>query len=296
MKVLGLSGGADSVYLFHSLLESKEHFRCVYVNHKMNVHDDAAGTFCRELCSAYGVQLKTIDINKDLKNETQAREARYAVFQGEIDVKNDILVLAHHMDDVVETMLMNLCKGSSLNGMSGIRSNGYVNSLPFDRPLIEQRMTRDMIHASLTERGIKWYEDPTNKDTSILRNRVRNQLIPLMEEMFPDCVEKIVDFADDCRFANDVVQEHVRKHVSNRLENQKTVNGTQEQRIWFFDWMRREGVMVSKRHYREYVAFIGNNSYKEMSLPGDKYIAKAISTGYNDDVTCVFCWSRIVKE
>lgn len=296
MKVLGLSGGADSVYLFHSLLESKEHFRCVYVNHKMNVHDDAAGTFCRELCSTHGVLLNTIDINKDLKNETQAREARYEAFCNDIAGKQEVLILAHHMDDVVETMLMNLCKGSSLNGMSGIRSNGYVNSLPFDRPLIEQRMTRKQIHDSLLERGLKWYEDPTNKDTTILRNRVRNQLIPLMEEMFPDCVEKISDFADDCRFANDVIQGHVRKHVSNRLDIQKQVNGTQEQRIWFFDWMRREGVMVSKRHYREFVAFIGNDSYKEMSLPGDKYIAKAISTGYNDDVTCVFCWSRIVKE
>lgn len=292
MKVLGLSGGADSVYLFHSLLESNEHFRCVYVNHKMNVHDDAAGTFCRELCSTHGVLLNTIDINKDLKNETQAREARYEAFRNDIAGKQEVLILAHHMDDVVETMLMNLCKGSSLNGMSGIRSFGNVNGLKFERPLIEQRLTRDMIHASLTERGIEWYEDPTNMDMTILRNRVRNQLIPLMEEMFPDCVEKIVDFADDCRFANDVAQEHVRKHVTSNLEDQKKVNGTQEQRIWFFDWMRREGVMVSKRHYREFVAFIGNDSYKEMSLPCGMYIAKAISTSYVDDVLCIFCWKR----
>ena len=294
MKVLGLSGGADSVYLFHSLLESKEHFRCVYVNHKMNVHDDAAEIFCRELCAKHGILLKVVDVNKEIKNETQAREARYQVFQGEVDVIHDVLILAHHIDDVVETMLMNLCKGASLNGMSGIRSSGTINSLTFERPLIQQRMTRIEIQTYLKANNIGWYEDPTNQDTGILRNRVRNQLIPLMEEMFPDCVEKIADFAVDCKYANDIVQRHVTHHVNNEVEILKSVNGTPIQRAWFFNWMRNEGegIMVSKRHYNEFVAFVANDQYKEMSLPGEWYLKKMMTGDYNPKL-CIVPLSRI---
>lgn len=285
MKVLGLSGGADSVFLFHELWKSGEPFRCVYVNHKMNAHDEDSERFCRELCSTYSVQLKVIDINKHLSNETQAREARYQAFKE--DVKSDLLVLGHHIDDVVETMLMNLCKGTSLNGMSGIVARGEVYGIQIHRPLIEMGMTRIRIKASLTQRRLEWYEDETNQDNSILRNRFRNEVIPLLEEILPNCVEKIVDFSEDCKFASDVVCHHVNTQIDYNIITQKRMNGTAMQRFWFFDIMRKKKIMVSKRHYKEFVAFIGNDNYTAMNLPNGRFIRKTVNLATTNSVIII---------
>lgn len=284
-KVLGLSGGADSVFLFHELWKSGEPFRCVYVNHKMNIHDEDSERFCRELCSAYSVQLKVIDINKHLSNETQAREARYHAFRE--DVKSDLLVLGHHVDDVVETMLMNLCKGTSLNGMSGIVARGEVYGIQIHRPLIEMGMTRIRIKASLTQRRLEWYEDETNQDNSILRNRFRNEVIPLLEEILPNCVEKIVDFSEDCKFASDIVCHQVNTQIDYNLITQKRMNGTAMQRFWFFDIMRKKKIMVSKRHYKEFVAFIGNDNYTAMNLPNGRFIRKTVNLATTNSVIII---------
>lgn len=282
MKVLGLSGGADSVFLFHELWKSGEPFRCVYVNHKMNIHDDNAERFCRELCATWAVQLKVIDVNQHLKNETQARNARYQAFKE--DVKDDLLILGHHVDDVVETMLMNLCKGTSLNGMSGIAVSGEVYGVKIHRPLIEQGKNREQIKSSLKSRDLAWYEDATNQDNSILRNRFRNEVIPLLQEIFPDCAEKIVDFSEDCRFASEVVSQEVSIEIDYDISTQKRQNGTAMQRFWFFDVMRKKRIMVSKRHYKEFIAFIGNDNYTAMNLPNNRFIRKTTCLATNDKV------------
>ncbi len=284
-KVLGLSGGADSVFLFHELWKSGEPFRCVYVNHKMNIHDEDSERFCRELCSAYSVQLKVIDVNRHLKNETQAREARYQAFRE--DVKTDLLILGHHVDDVVETMLMNLCKGTSLNGMSGIVARGEVYGIQIHRPLIELGMTRNKIKASLKQRSLDWFEDETNQDNTILRNRFRNEVIPLLEDILPDCVEKMVDFSEDCKFASDILSQEVSIEIDYNISTQKRMNGTAMQRFWFFDVMRKRKIMVSKRHYKEFVAFIGNDNYTAMNLPNNRFIRKTTCLATNERVIFV---------
>lgn len=287
MKVLGLSGGADSVFLFHFLLEQKNNFRCIYVNHKMNIHDEDAERFCRELCASHGIQLKVIDVNKPLKNETQARQVRYEAFKE--DVQQDELILGHHVDDVVETMLMNLCKGSSLNGMSGIATSGEVYGIRFHRPLIELKYDRNAIQASLTERCLKWYEDDTNQDNTIPRNHIRNVVIPALQTLFPDCVDKIVDFGENCKVANKIVNTYMGDNLNSLLSTQQEINGTDIQRFWFFNWMKNYNIMASKRHYNEFVAFVGNQQYKEMSLPDGMYIAKAINS---NNVLCLYVWRR----
>lgn len=288
MKVLGLSGGADSVYIFHHLRFMGESFRCIYINHKMNAHDDGAEQFCRTLCASYNVPLKVIDINKPLKNETEAREARYAAFVE--DVKDDVLVLGHHMGDVVETMLMNLCKGTSLNGMSGIASEGTLFGMKFERPLIQRSISRTGIQRELTANKFSWYEDDTNKDQSILRNRVRHELIPLLEDMFPGCSQRITDFSDDCKFANEVVQEHVCKAINTKLHVLKHNLGKRELRFWFFDWMRSNNIVVSKRHFREFESFVDNDQYVTMYLPQDFLFVKAY------DLTSGFKVVKLVRN
>lgn len=289
--VLGFSGGADSVYLFHHFIATKQEFRCFHVNHKMNIHDDEAEKFCRDLCMAHKIGIKVFDVVKPLKNETEAREARYQAFKE--DVKpNECLVLAHHIDDSVETMLMNLCKGTSLNGMSGIPARSRVYDMYVYRPLIEMGLTKETLKKSLTYDGMSWYEDPTNSSNDILRNKLRNIIIPQLVEMFPNCVEKIAEFGDDCSFAVPIVEQEVRNKIGNKLSVHQKYNNTAHQRFWFFNWVRSHNIMCSKRHYREFVAFIVNDNYKAMCLPNGYEIVKSKSTRDYSDQLYLFIWKK----
>src|SRR5918995_5702563 len=116
---VGLSGGVDSVVLLH-VLSRKSSVTAVHVHHGLSPNADRWAAFCRRLCKRWGVPLtvRRVKVAKGGKGlEAAAREARYQVFS---KVKEDCLVLAHHLDDQAETVLMNLLRGAGRRGASGM--------------------------------------------------------------------------------------------------------------------------------------------------------------------------------
>ncbi|MFC1601829.1 tRNA lysidine(34) synthetase TilS, partial [Candidatus Sumerlaeota bacterium] len=90
------------------------------------------------------------------------------------------IAVAHHRDDLVETMLMNLLRGSGPRGLAGFGARSSAHELEVVRPLIA--LTREELEAYCRERRLKWREDASNQDESFLRNRVRHELLPLLED------------------------------------------------------------------------------------------------------------------
>jgi len=188
MNFVALSGGADSVCLLLKSLDEGQSVSALHCNfHLRGAESDRDETFCRHLCEKYNVPIYVKHFETEsyasehkISIEMAARELRYAWFE-EMRQKygaEDILV-AHHQDDNIETMLLNLMRGTGISGLTGMKyRNGNIV-----RPLLN--MTRQEILDFLTLRKQDYITDSTNLETDALRNKVRLQLIPLMEEIFP---------------------------------------------------------------------------------------------------------------
>lgn len=192
--LVGVSGGRDSVTLLHWLIDSgyKKLIVC-HLNHRLRGRpSDADARFVKKLADNYDVEVAIGSTNvralakkKKLSIETAAREARYKFF-AQIAKRHRCrtIFLGHHADDVVETFLINLFRGSGTAGLTSIREVskrriGNVD-LTIGRPLLA--VWRGDIDAYIHARRLKFREDTSNKDLNPLRNRVRHRVIPYLEK------------------------------------------------------------------------------------------------------------------
>ena len=190
--VVALSGGADSTALLDLLSRLPEYnlrLIAAHLNHCLRgVESDADQEFCREVAARYAIpfEVRRIDIKSmasksRLNLEDAGRRARIE-FLDEIRIKYGAaaVVLAHHADDQAETVLMRLLRGSGMTGLSGM---AYRNTRGYVRPLLD--ITRSEIEQYLRWRCLEWREDASNSDTIYLRNRIRHELLPLLEGYNP---------------------------------------------------------------------------------------------------------------
>ena len=194
--LLGLSGGADSVALLMILLpairEDRIRVEAVHVNHGLRGREsDEDALFCSELCKKEKIPLSIY--NADLSgrtDEASAREARFAAFRKRYaETHADALILAHHADDQAETFLMRLLRGAGPDGLACMKTDENVVGIRILRPMLSLR--REEIREALRTDGIIWREDRTNTDTSYLRNRIRYELIPMLNRISGTAVDKI---------------------------------------------------------------------------------------------------------
>jgi len=186
--ILAFSGGPDSVYLFHQLLEAKKKlsFKIVlaHLNHKLrDKESEADENFCLMFAknnnTPIEIEEKNISIIKG-NLEDNARKFRYIFFEKiRQKYKADFILTAHHLDDNIETFLMNFLRGSGLKGLCGMQ----IKSAKILRPLLE--ITKNEILKYLEENCIKFRTDKTNFDDSYTRNNIRKNIVPLLKKIQP---------------------------------------------------------------------------------------------------------------
>jgi tRNA(Ile)-lysidine synthase len=185
---VALSGGVDSVVLLDLLdrLRGELDFglSAVHVNHQLSPHARDWARFCAELCEARGIPLHVEAVKvrgrKDLGLEAAAREARYAVLLAQ---PADYVVLAHHLDDQAETVLLNLLRGAGVRGLSGMPALRQAAGPTILRPLLD--VPRAVIVGYARQRKLKWVEDESNEDAALSRNFLRGTVLPGIENKFP---------------------------------------------------------------------------------------------------------------
>ena len=186
--LVALSGGADSVALLrilHSLGYECEAAHCNF--HLRGKESDRDEMFVRQLCQQYNIPLHITDFDttryaeeKHISIEMAARELRYEWFEKKrIECHANRIAVAHHQDDSIETMLLNLIRGTGITGLLGIRPiNGYIV-----RPLL--CVSRKDIVCYLQSIGQEYVTDSTNLEDEYTRNKIRLHLLPLMQEINP---------------------------------------------------------------------------------------------------------------
>ena len=187
--LLGLSGGVDSVVLLHLLQQlSLRYSWCLsalHVHHGINPQADVWSVFCADLCALYGVslQVKHVDIAplRSLGIEAAARKLRHAALAQQ---QVDFVVLAHHLDDQVETLLLQLLRGAGVRGASAMPTIKHrANAPTLLRPLLN--VPRSILLEYVQQHDLQWVEDESNADDTYPRNFLRHRILPLLEQRFP---------------------------------------------------------------------------------------------------------------
>ena len=246
--LIGLSGGADSVALTMMLLpeirKGTMRATAVHVNHGLrSTESDEDECFVRDLCSGIGIDCRVY--RADLAgrhDEAAAREARYAFYRRALrETGADALLLAHNADDQAETFLMRLMRGSGPDGLQCMAEEQETDGICIFRPMLE--LGRDEIRNALRHDGIAWREDSSNQNKAYLRNRIRMELVPLMEEIVPGAVRHICTAAGLIRNDNEALQDAAREIIAaaakgnllgtDELENAPEAIRSRALRMWW---------------------------------------------------------------
>jgi len=190
---LALSGGLDSVALLQLLVNwrSKQRashrveLRAIHIDHQLRPASKAWAKHCRALSREVGIGCTVVKVDVPKRRgeslEAAARDARYGAL-GERLGANEWLVTAHHLDDQLETLLLQWMRGAGVAGMAGMAS-WTREPLPLWRPLLE--VSRAELSAWLQAQGGRWVEDDSNLDERFDRNYLRHRIVPLLQARWP---------------------------------------------------------------------------------------------------------------
>ncbi|KAF2516596.1 tRNA lysidine(34) synthetase TilS [Flavobacterium foetidum] len=191
---LAVSGGLDSMVLLYLLHKLPYQIAVLHCNFQLRgLESFGDQEFIQNYCSQNDIPIFTTQFDteafaKDYKLSTQvaARELRYSWFYELLEEKDfDYLLTAHHADDNLETFIINLSRGTGLEGLTGIpEQNDKII-----RPLLP--FSREEISKYAQENGIEWREDSSNASTKYLRNKIRHDLVPILKEINPNFADAL---------------------------------------------------------------------------------------------------------
>jgi len=192
--VVGLSGGLDSVVLLHSLMQLSRSgelavptIEAVYVNHGLSANAGDWQQFCVQVCKELDVSFTAIAVEVTPRAreslEACARDRRYAALCEHAKAAKSVIVTAHHQNDQLETLLLQLKRGAGPKGLSGIPAFSVMYSVPVSRPLLP--LSRAQILAYAEQNGLRWIEDESNSDESFDRNFLRHSVLPSLLGRWP---------------------------------------------------------------------------------------------------------------
>ena len=267
--VLAISGGPDSMVLLNLVLKFKSsknlNIVCAHVNHKLRKESEEEEKFVKNYCKENGIifELLTIDEYKTSKfSEADARNRRYKFFN-ELILKYDAkyLLTAHHGDDLMETILMRITRGSKINGYSGFDVITKFDNYKLVRPLIYE--TKDSILNYAKENGINYAIDKSNNDDKYTRNRYRKYILPVLKNENENVHRKFLKYSNELKESENFI---------NSLVEEK-INGIYIDDIIDLKKLRNEQSYLQKRIVMEILLII----YKDkISLINDKHLNKIL--------------------
>ena len=188
--VVGFSGGADSSLALHVTndylkeIDASSKLLALHVNHMAQNDSKAWEKHCEDVCAAAGIEFEAHQKQVDVKGEgfeAAARKVRQEIFSS--FEANTVIVLGHHLDDQVETVLFRMLRGTGMKGLSGMSRMSTFEDKVILRPLFT--LTKSDILKILKDRSIEFITDNSNEDNAYSRNYIRNLIIPKMLERWP---------------------------------------------------------------------------------------------------------------
>lgn len=287
--VLGVSGGPDSLFMLDILNKLKENLQfeivVAHVNHMIREEASEEEEFVEEFCKKINVEFysKRIEVEKYANNnkiglEEAGRKIRYEFFDEIVDkTKSNKIAIAHNKNDKVETILMNLLRGSGITGLQGIQP---IKNNKIIRPIIE--IERKDIEKYCKENKLEPRIDISNFDNTYTRNKIRNVVIPYIKEEFnPNIVETVIRLSEVITEENKFLKEITEQKYSNilieRTQNEivldlKKFNSEEnviKNRLILYTVSQLNGSTqgIEKIHIKDIIKLCGNNIGNKFLTP-----------------------------
>ncbi len=283
--VVATSGGPDSMCLLSILNNLKDKYKlqiiCAHVNHGLRQESNDEKKFVENYCVINNLIFEYMKIDsytKDKFSENEGRSKRYAFFQELMNKYNaKYLFTAHHGDDLIETIMMRIVRGSNLKGYIGIKliNNNIVRPLLF--------VDKKEIVKYLNEHHISYVTDKSNDDESYTRNRYRKQLLPFLKNEDPNVHLKFLKFSEELEEYNNYVNKIVKQKIDkiykkNRLNIQELLKEDKFIVKKIIEYViieiQRENIFnINDRQLNEILKLLNNKSNKKINL-ANNYIAR----------------------
>jgi tRNA(Ile)-lysidine synthase len=219
---VGFSGGADSTALIYAFNELKTFLKAkikaIHFNHGLHQDADQWQQECQEVCDSLGIDLRikrlSIDGSSGKGIEAEARHLRYSYLETSL-IQGDCFVTGHHQEDQAETLLLNLARGSGVDGLAGMPESRSLGQARLIRPLLTFSMSS--FRSYLENQNISWIEDSSNQDQTYDRNFLRQTIIPLLSDRWNGISEKMALSAGHCRQASAVISTFCSEKLADHL-------------------------------------------------------------------------------
>ena len=222
--IVGLSGGMDSMVLLDILILLGYRCTAAHCNfHLRGEESDRDENFVKKWCKSIDIPFTSINfdtkqyaVDRKISIEMAARELRYNWFETlRRHHQADFIAVAHHKDDSVETVLLNLIRGTGIKGLTGISpKNGYIV-----RPLLG--ISRSEIEKYISERDIPYVTDSTNNEDLYLRNALRLNVLPILEKLNPSVKDTIYRTSKNVTEAEKVYSDSIQKAIKKAFNDNK---------------------------------------------------------------------------
>ena len=302
--VVACSGGPDSMCLLSLLTEFKDKFNlkliCAHVNHKIRLESEEERNMVQKFCEDNNIVFEYLEIleyvNGDFTEE-DARKRRYKFFdEVMVSHKANTLMTAHHGDDLIETILMRITRGSNLSGFIGIKKVNENEKYRIVRPLLY--VSKDEIIDYLDTNNISYAIDKTNESDSYTRNRYRHKVLPFLKKENKDVHKKYLKFSEELEEYDKFVNDYINKKefiVDNFIDINKLKDESNFikrkcielliKRIQIndlFDVRDSEVTELLKLFNNDNISIDLNNGYKGVSSYGKIKIIKLANEGFEE--------------
>lgn len=271
--VIGLSGGPDSMVLLHLLIElrktKKFNIICAHINHNIRVESEKEKDFVEQYCMDNNLLFEYKKFDYETKfTESLAHNMRYDFFEYIIGKYNaNYLFTAHHGDDLIETVLMRIVRGSTLKGYSGFDSIIKNDKYTVLRPLVY--LTKDDILKYANYNNIPYVIDNSNFSDDYTRNRYRNRILPLLKEEDYNVHLKFLKFNNTMNEYNEYFEDIIKEKYDiyvignkiniNSIKNDKKIIIKEVLYKWLYYNYKEDIVLVNDKHINMIMDMIYND-------------------------------------
>jgi len=291
------SGGVDSHVLLHlcaSISRLKDKLTAVYIHHGLQAEAGFWAEHCEKTAKDLGVEFLTLRVNANAapgeSPEEAARNARYTALKSLINA-DDVLLLAQHREDQLETVLLQLFRGSGLRGLSGMPERVAFGPGIMLRPLLN--VPKQAIGDYADAHQLSWVEDPSNRSNDYDRNFLRNAVVPLLKQRWPAIDKTAARSAKHCADAQALVEE-VADELFGAVFNpaDKTLcisrlieHHSRQQQLIIRHWFRHMGLKMLSQAFVERILnqVVAAAGHRDPVLPGQGYSIRR----YRDKLYCL---------
>ncbi len=284
--VIGVSAGPDSMCLLNILQKKTNKIIVCHINHNVRKESIEEEEYITRYCKDNNLILEKMTIKDYQENnfENEARKKRYTFYEEILKKYNsNTLFLAHHGDDLIETVLMKIARGSNIEGYAGIKEITNIKNYKIIRPLLNY--TKEDILKYNKENNIKYYIDNSNKNENYTRNRYRIHILPFLKKEDKDIHKKFIKYSKTLIEYDDYIKREVQKNINTIYKKNiiliKELNKLDKfliKNILYYilnDIYQNKNNIITEKHIENIISIINNNKPNlKLDLPLEKEIIK----------------------